>query len=104
MINGNYLRKLNELQSFEDGILFYGMWKGYQEQEDMKSFIDFMQSCGIKIHTLHTSGHADMDTIEKLINDVRPTIIMPVHTENEKWFDRYLKTTQVVYQENELEL
>ena len=100
----NYLRKLNELQSFKDGILFYGMWKGYQEQEDMKSFLDFMQSLGVKIHTLHTSGHADTDTIEKLINDVQPTIIMPVHTEYEKWFDRYSKTTHVVYQENELEL
>lgn len=24
----NYLEKLNELISFEDGVLFYGMWKG----------------------------------------------------------------------------
>lgn len=100
----NYLRKLNELQSFEDGILFYAMWKGYQEQKDMKSFLDFMQSHGVKIHTLHTSGHADTDTIEKLIDVVQPKFIMPVHTENEKWFDRYLKITHVVYQDNELKL
>ena len=26
----NYLEKLNEISSFENGILFYSMWKGYQ--------------------------------------------------------------------------
>lgn len=52
----NYLEKLNKLQSFEDGVLFYGMWKGYKEQKDMQEFLEFMKSKGVKIHTLHTCG------------------------------------------------
>ena len=45
----NYLEKLNEISSFENGILFYSMWKGYQEREDMKYFLDYMESRGVFI-------------------------------------------------------
>ncbi len=85
----NYLAKLNELVSFENGVLFYGMWKGYLEKPQTKEFLEFMESKGVKTHILHTSGHADGFTIDKLIKDVNPKRIIPVHTENAEWFDRY---------------
>lgn len=92
----NYLAKLNELVSFEDGVLFYGMWKGYLEQPETKEFIEFMERKGVKMHILHTSGHADSITIDKLIEDVKPKCIYPVHTENAEWFDKYKETTHIV--------
>ncbi len=82
----SYLEKLSALQSFEDGVLFYSMWKGYQEGEYISDFLEFMKSKGVKIHTLHTSGHADEDTIRRLIEKVMPQEIIPVHTENPEWF------------------
>lgn len=85
----NYLSKLNELVSFENGVLFYGMWKGYLEKPQTKEFVEFMESKGLKTHILHTSGHADSIAIDKLIKDVKPKRIIPVHTENAKWFDKY---------------
>ncbi|MBR5156375.1 MAG: MBL fold metallo-hydrolase [Clostridia bacterium] len=85
----NYLLKLNELVSFENGVLFYGMWKGYLEKPQTKEFIEFMESKGVKVHILHTSGHADSNTIDKLIKDVKPKRIIPVHTENAEWFSKY---------------
>ena len=92
----NYLKKLNEICSFEDGILFYGMWKGYLEREDMKEFVDFMKSNGVKLHILHTSGHADVMTVETIIKDVSPKKIIPVHTENAEWFSKY-NDIQIVF-------
>lgn len=85
----NYLTKLNEICSFEDGILFYGMWKGYLERDNMKKFVDFMKSKGVNLHILHTSGHADAMTVENLIKDVSPKAIIPVHTENAEWFSKF---------------
>lgn len=100
----NYLVKLNELVSFENGVLFYGMWKGYMEQQELQEFLSFMQDKGGKLHILHTSGHADEMTIDKLIREVSPKVIIPVHTENEKWFDRYIDTSEIVYGKNIIEL
>lgn len=94
----NYLEKLNELVSFEDGVLFYGMWKGYMDQPEMKEFITFMQNKGVTLHILHTSGHADETTIDKLISSVKPKVIIPVHTENADWFELYSEQCKIVNQ------
>ena len=80
---------MEKIYIFENGILFYGMWKGYLEQPQTKEFVDFMEGKGVKTHVLHTSGHADSVTIDKLIKDVKPKRIIPVHTENAEWFDKY---------------
>lgn len=82
-----YLEKLSEELSFDGGILFYSMWGGYKDKEDIATFLQFMQDKGVEIIDLHTSGHADAETIQALINDVNPTYIIPVHTENAEWFD-----------------
>jgi ribonuclease J len=92
-----YLKKLNNLRSFENGVLIYSIWSGYKERPNMKKFLDEMQKRGLKVITLHTSGHADPQTIDELINTVRPKVIIPVHTENAEWFDRYKKMCNVSY-------
>ncbi|HAL63635.1 MAG TPA: hydrolase [Clostridiales bacterium] len=93
----NYLEKLSDMIPFDDGVLFYAMWKGYMEQPEMETFLHFMRQKGIKIHILHTSGHADPQTIDALIKDVTPKIIIPVHTENAQWFERYKNISYVCY-------
>lgn len=85
----NYLAKLSDLVNFEDGVLFYGMWKGYMEQPEMQEFLDWMTSKGVQIHILHTSGHADSTTIKKIIEKTGPKAIIPVHTENSEWFSKF---------------
>lgn len=100
----NYLEKLNGILSFKDGALFYAMWKGYMEQPEMKKFIQFMEDKGVKLHILHTSGHADALTIDKLIADVKPKTIIPVHTENAKWFEKYSDKCNVICNENIIHL
>ena len=75
-----YLRGLNKLMSFENGLLVYSMWNGYKQQPAMKRFIETCEGMGLKTINLHTSGHADPDTILALISKVNPTEIIPVHT------------------------
>mgnify|MGYP002355039732 FL=1 len=65
------------------------MWDGYKDKEDMASFLEFIQKKGIKVVCLHVSGHADAETIDALIQKVQPSAIIPVHTINYIWFDRY---------------
>jgi len=82
-----YLKGLSKLMSFEGGLLVYSMWSGYQQQPVMSSFIKECEDMGLRLVSLHTSGHADPDTIRALIERVQPTEIIPVHTENAGWFD-----------------
>ena len=84
-----YLENRSKEFSFKDCVLFYSMWEGYKKQENMKEFLKFMEEKGVKIISLHTSGHADEKDFDKLIKKVEPKIIIPVHTENSEWFKRY---------------
>ena len=100
----SYLSKLNELCSFEDGVLFYAMWKGYLEQPSMQTFVDFMESKGVRLHMLHTSGHADAQTIDRLVSAVSPKVIVPVHIEIASWFDRYKNFSTIVHAQKQVEV
>ena len=86
-----YLEKYPEGFSFEGCTLFYSMWEGYKKEKNTKEFLEFMEEKGVKIISLHTSGHADEKDFDKLIKKVEPKIIIPVHTENSEWFKRYEK-------------
>ena len=92
-----YLEKLSNLVSFSGGTLFYALWKGYQEQPYVRRLLDFMENKGVKIHTLHTSGHADSQTIDELISAISPKTIIPVHTENAGYFEKFSDKFDVIF-------
>ena len=94
-----YLENYPKEFSFEGCTMFYSMWEGYKKQENMKEFLKFMEEKGVKIISLHTSGHADEKDFDKLIKKIEPKIIIPVHTENSEWFKRY-ENCEVIYDKN----
>ena len=77
-----YLKSLANRMSFENGILIYSFWNGYRETQDMKCFLSECEELGLKTVTLHTSGHADENTLKRLIENVQPKTLIPIHTEN----------------------
>lgn len=85
----SYMKLLARDMSFEDGLLVYSFWNGYKQDDSMKNFLDECEKLGLKVITLHTSGHADADTIKMLIKKTNPSEIIPVHTENPDWFTFY---------------
>ena len=68
------------------GLLFYSLWSGYRETENMARFLNGCQALGISIQTLHTSGHAGRRELQELIHRVQPKTILPVHTLCPEWF------------------
>lgn len=81
-----YLKALKKKMSFENGVLVYSFWSGYRETENMKEFLFECEKMGLKIVTLHTSGHADEEAIKKLIYTVNPKELIPIHTEKAERF------------------
>lgn len=82
----NYLRALNKLMSFEEGLLIYSFWSGYKEKEEMRLFLSACKEMGLSIQTFHIGGHADAKTIDALIDCLNPKHTQPVHTLNPEWF------------------
>ena len=81
-----YLQSLSAQMSFDGGLLLYSMWSGYRRQPEIAEFLAACEEMGLRVVEMHTSGHADADTIRTLIERVHPGEIIPVHTENAAWF------------------
>jgi ribonuclease J len=43
-------------------------------------FIDYLTKRKFIIHKIHTSGHADIATLKKMVDIIRPKNIVPIHT------------------------
>ncbi len=74
-----YLQKMNEKRSLRGSLLIYSMWEGYQES--MQAFWDGVRELGIDTVNLHVSGHADRQTVARLVAHTNPKEIFIVHSE-----------------------
>jgi len=69
-------------------LLIYSMWKGYLS-EPRYSFLN-----SYKHEYLHTSGHADIDSIKEVVKTVKPKFIMPIHTEHPEEFQNHFSNVK----------
>ncbi len=63
-----------------DGIFIYSLWDGYRESEYQQRFEESLQLKGFELKTLHTSGHAAIDDIKRLIDSLEPIKVIPIHS------------------------
>lgn len=77
------IKKLKEKGLITNACLIYSMWQGYIEKEEkLRNFIDEIKNMGIEFKELHTSGHADINSMIKLNETVNPDKTIIIHTEN----------------------
>ncbi len=84
----------------DDCIVIYSMWDGYLEGEHANpKFKEFLE--GFPVIHLHTSGHADPETIRKVCRITDPRMgIIPVHGENPEAFRELAPSCNIVIPED----
>ena len=73
-------RDLEHIKGINGGNLVYSMWRGYLDKPNTKQFIDYLKNRKFNIHKIHTSGHADIGTLKKMVEAINPKNIVPIHT------------------------
>lgn len=79
--NFKITEKLLEHFSVDDLQLIYSLWEGYLQKP---SLIDPLK-CNL-IHC-HTSGHANTESLKKFVKQIKPFLLIPIHTEDA---DKYI--------------
>ena len=72
--NKNFKEIMNSF-THHNPLILYSMWEGYLEKKEIKDFID-----DFEVQTLHTSGHADVDSLKLIVDATNPKTIIPIHT------------------------
>lgn len=79
------LKKYFPTKDSQNAHLIYSMWTGYLKgQHQDKKLLAALD--GRPVVPLHTSGHAYVNTIARLIEQTDPRVIIPMHTECAKQF------------------
>jgi len=69
-----------EIAGLKNGLFIYSMWSGYRDSEYQKEFEEYLNRAGFVADVLHTSGHATISDIRRLITGLEPKQIIPIHT------------------------
>lgn len=64
----------------KDGALIYSQWQAYRDKPYQVRLEEFLRSCRFTDCYLHTSGHAFKSAIKKVIRELSPKEIVPIHT------------------------
>lgn len=78
------IKLLYDKGKITNACLVYSMWEGYLDKPEMKEFVERVKGLGIDFKIIHTSGHADLETI-KLVSDIlKPNKLIAIHTTNKE--------------------
>lgn len=76
---------------FPDAELIYSMWKGYYEGTEKQinpDIVQIVEAFHKKTHYLHTSGHADVETLQEVCRVTQPRLgIIPIHKEKTSLYE-----------------
>lgn len=103
MVRPSMLKDIEKCK-FQDGIFIYSMWQGYRDSQYQQKFEKYLQNSGFKLMTLHTSGHASVSDIKKLITELDPKKVIPIHTMAPNAFMDFSNKTELKEDGKEFEI
>lgn len=77
------------------------IWKQYWEQDKpeikrMKAWLAAKPKLRKKLKDIHTSGHADVKSLQQIVEHIEPKTIVPIHTEHSMSFSTLFPSVNVM--------
>lgn len=80
LVRPSMKKDLENIEGIDGGNFIYSMWEGYYDKSGTKQFVDYLTNRNFTIHKIHTSGHADTQTLKLMVGAIKPKNIVPIHT------------------------
>jgi ribonuclease J len=71
------------------------MWEGYLQDEKTAAFVEYLAGRGFTEHHLHTGGHADVETLRLMVDEIQPKNLVPIHTFEADAYQNLFSTVNV---------
>ncbi len=71
---------LEKADCLENALYIFSMWEGYQEKENHLKIRKWLAKHSIPEYSIHTSGHASIPDLKKLVTALDPEHVVPIHT------------------------
>ena len=78
--------------------------EGEENEKQTEVMMNWMRHFDIKFHMAHCSGHADREGLIHAIKEINPQILIPIHTQNAKEFEKLHKKVILPKKDAKIEL
>lgn len=91
LVRPNFLDDIKKFLSLEGATWIYSMWSGYLEREaSLQELWTYFQEKGVRFESLHTGGHAGILDLKKMVEAIKPSTVIPIHSfHSEKFLDEF---------------
>ena len=92
LVRDGIVPSLKRIPDVDKAFVVYSQWKGYLKKKTRLT--EFLRSKGLlkegeNFKYIHTSGHADVPTLQRLVAGLNPTKIIPIHTERPEKYPEF---------------
>jgi ribonuclease J len=80
MFRPSMISELERAGVLGGALAIWSMWRGYLDHPLEKRMAEVLARSGASLEVHHVSGHAYLSDLKRLVNAVRPGILVPIHT------------------------
>ena len=102
IVRASMKKDLEGINNLHNGNLIYSMWEGYLQKDYTKKIIDYLNSLNFTTYKIHTSGHADIKDLQKMVNAINPKNITPIHTFEGNLYEKYFNSSIIKCKDGEV--
>jgi ribonuclease J len=73
--------ELIEAGALRDGAVVWSLWDGYLDQPGGRRLRELLANADVPLLHHHTSGHADIEDLVRLVDAFAPARVVPIHSE-----------------------
>lgn len=90
---------LTYLQRIKDAHirLIKSIWGGYWDEPNTERFRRWVEEHCEAVKDIHSSGHADTKSLQRIVEHIRPQTIIPIHTDSPSSFGELFSENHILY-------
>lgn len=97
LIRAGFLWNIKKFLDLSGATWIYSLWPGYFERsKSLQNLKSYLEGRGVRYEYLHTSGHAKLEDMKKLVDAMAPDNIIPIHSFYPEKFKNYFKNVRLV--------
>ncbi len=81
LIRAGFLYDIKRHLDLNGATWIYSLWPGYfQRSKPLRKLRAYLEGKGVRYEYLHTSGHAKLEDMKKLVDAMVPEMVIPIHS------------------------
>ncbi len=73
------------------------IWSGYWNEPSTERFRGWVEEHCKVVKDIHSSGHADTQSLQRIVEHIRPQTIIPIHTDSPSSFGELFSENHILY-------